>query len=105
MLRKSELIISKTACIQLDELIINTNKSLRNNKKQPNEDTIYGTINKDLTWVTIEKLKKQLTVLLGKEKIYINLTEEGILIFKYKRMTTCPIKHPFYQINCLKHLS
>ena len=49
MLRKSELIISKTAFIQLDELIININKSLRNNKKQPNEDTIYATINKDLT--------------------------------------------------------
>ena len=34
---------------QLDELIFNDIESLRNNKKQPNEDAIHATINKDLT--------------------------------------------------------
>ena len=54
---------------QLDELIFNAIKSFRNNKKQPNDYTIYATINKDLTSVTMEQLKEQLAVLLGKQKL------------------------------------
>ena len=75
---------------QLDELIFNAFESLRNNKKQLNEDTIYGRISKDLTSVTMEKLKERLTILLGKGKL--NLTEEIVLILRCKRMTTCPLK-------------
>ena len=40
---------------------------LRNNKKQPNGDTIYATINKDLSSVTMEKSKELSAILLGKE--------------------------------------
>ena len=40
-------------------IIFNAMKSLRNSQKQPNEDTP----------VTMEKLKKRLTILLGKEKL------------------------------------
>ena len=36
------------------ELIFNIIKLLRNYKKQPNEDSRYATINKDLTSVTME---------------------------------------------------
>ena len=32
---------------QLDELIFNAIESLRNDKNQVNEDTIYATVNKD----------------------------------------------------------
>ena len=42
---------------QLNEPIFNAIESLRSNKKHPNEDTIYVTINKDLTSVRIEKIK------------------------------------------------
>ena len=54
---------------QLDELIFNAIESLRNNKKQPNDYTIYATINKDLRSVTMEQLKEQLAVLSGKQKL------------------------------------
>ena len=54
---------------QLDERIFNTIESLRSNKKPPNDYTIYATINKDLTSVTMEQLKEQLAVLLGKQKL------------------------------------
>ena len=55
---------------QLDELIFHAIESLRNNKKkQANDDTIYTTINKDLTPVTTEQLKERLAVLLGKQKL------------------------------------
>ena len=36
-----------------EETIFNAIESLRNNEKQPNEDTIYATINKELTSVTM----------------------------------------------------
>ena len=39
---------------ELDEIIFNIIESLRNNKKEPNEDTRYATINKDLTSITME---------------------------------------------------
>ena len=42
---------------QLDELIFNTTESLRNNKNQPNGDTTYASINKDLTSDTMKNLK------------------------------------------------
>ena len=54
--------------MQLDELISNAIGSLKNSQKQPNEDTVYAIINKDLTSFTMEKLKEQLTIFLGKEK-------------------------------------
>ena len=54
---------------QLDELIFNAIESLINNNKQPNDYTIYATISKDLTSVTMEQLKEQLAVLLGKQKL------------------------------------
>ena len=54
---------------QLDELTFNAIELLRNNKRQPNDYTIYATINKDLTSVTMEQLKEQLAVLLGKQKL------------------------------------
>ena len=38
----------------LHELIFNIIESLRNNKKEPNEDTTYTTINKNLTSITIK---------------------------------------------------
>ena len=40
-----------------EEIIFNAFESLRNNEKQPNEDSIYATINKDLTSVTMENWK------------------------------------------------
>ena len=39
---------------ELDELIFNIIESLRNNKKEPNEDTRYAATNENLTSVTIE---------------------------------------------------
>ena len=39
---------------ELDEIIFKIIESLRNNKKEPNEDTRCATINKDLTSVTME---------------------------------------------------
>ena len=39
---------------ELDEIIFNIIESSQNNRKEPNEDTIYATINKDLTSVTME---------------------------------------------------
>ena len=39
---------------ELGELIFSIIESLRNNEKEPNEDTRYATINKDLTLVTME---------------------------------------------------
>ena len=51
---------------QLDKLISNAIESLRNNKKQPKVDTVYATINKDLTSVTMEQSKERLAILLGK---------------------------------------
>ena len=38
----------------LDEIIFSIIESLRNNQKEPNEDTRYATINKDLTSVAME---------------------------------------------------
>ena len=46
---------------QLDKLIFITIESLRNNKKQPNEDTIYTIISKELSSITKEQLKERLT--------------------------------------------
>ena len=65
-----------------------TIESLRNKKKQPNEDTIHATINKDLTLVIIisvimVQLKERLAVFLDKKKL-LNLTEERILITRWK---------------------
>ena len=40
---------------ELDELIFNITESLGNNRKEPNEDTRYATISKNLTSITIEK--------------------------------------------------
>ena len=40
-----------------EEIIFSAIESLRNNEKQPNEDSIYATINKDLTSVTMENWK------------------------------------------------
>ena len=54
MFWKSELIKRKRAKEELDELIFNIIESLINNKKEPNEDTKYTTINKDLTLITVE---------------------------------------------------
>ena len=54
---------------QLDELIFNSIESLGNNKKQPNENTIYATSNKDLTSIITKQLKERLAVLLGKQKL------------------------------------
>ena len=39
---------------ELDELISNIIESLRNNKKEPNEDSRCAAINKDLTSVIME---------------------------------------------------
>ena len=55
MLWNSESINCKRATEQLHEIIFNAIESLRNNQKQPNEDTS----------VTMEKL----TISLGKEKL------------------------------------
>ena len=65
-----------------------TIESLRNKKKQPNEDTIHATINKDLTSVIIisvimVQLKERLAVFLDKKKL-LNLTKERVLITRWK---------------------
>ena len=54
---------------QLENDICNIIESLRNNKKQPNEDSIYNAIIKDKPSITTEQLKEQLTILLQKEKV------------------------------------
>lgn len=54
---------------QLDEIIINSIETLRNNKKQPNEEAIRNVIKKELTEVTSEQLKERLNLLLQEEKI------------------------------------
>lgn len=53
---------------QLDEFIFNAIESLRNGKKQPNEDTIHVTINEDLTSATMEQ-KERLATLLDQKKL------------------------------------
>ena len=40
------------------KLFFNAIESLRNNKKQADEDTIYATTNNDLTSVTMENVKE-----------------------------------------------
>ena len=54
---------------QLENDICNIIESLRNNKKQPNEDSIYNAIIKDKPSITTEQLKEQLTILLQNEKL------------------------------------
>ena len=51
---------------QLDKVIFKAIESLRNNQKQSNEDAP----------VTMEKLKEQLTILLGKQK-FLNKPHGG----------------------------
>ena len=61
---------------QLDVFIYNAIESLKNNKEQPNEDTIYATTNKNITSATLIYLKEILSVLLDKEK-FLNKSHWG----------------------------
>ena len=54
---------------QLDTLIFNAIESLRTNKKQPNEDTLFTTISKELTLLTKEQLNERLNNLLDNNKL------------------------------------
>lgn len=54
---------------QLDEFTYNAIESLKNNKEQPNEETIYATTNKNITSITMIHLKEILSVSLDKEKL------------------------------------
>ena len=63
---KAESVKRIRAKEQLDEFIFNAIESLRNGKKQPNENTIHVTINEDLTSATMEQ-KERLATLLDKK--------------------------------------
>ena len=45
---------------QLEHIIFNSIETLRSNKKQPNEETIYNIVKKEFPEVTIEQLKERL---------------------------------------------
>ena len=87
---------------QLDKFIFNAIQSLRHKKRQPNEDTIYATINKNLTSVTMEILKERLTILLGKEKL-LNKPQGGKnSYFKIQNHDNLSPQTPFLPIQLPK---
>ena len=90
----------RKAIEQLDKIIFNVIQSLRNNIKQPNEDTIHTTIKKGLTSVTMEKLKERLTVLLGKKELLIKPHGGKNSYFKMQKNENLSPKHLSHQLNC-----
>ena len=64
-----------TTVEELEEQIFNTITNLRNNKKQPNEDTIYSIISKTKTTKSLSKetLQEALNKLVNSKKLKVKL--------------------------------
>ena len=106
---------------ELEEQIFDTITSLRNSKKQPNEDTTYYTISKTKTTKSLNKetLREVLNKLVSSKKLKVKLhngkirttqkmipsTKTKINIKKLKMLKTCShlIMKLSYRKMTLKH--